>query len=314
MKRFIAFFASSIFGALLVGQLVLQPAFAAPSDPYGLNATAMRTPFAQSVSSGKKLPQLIGDIISVALSLVGIIFLVLAVYGGFKWMTAQGNEDQVHDARQTIVDATIGIILIVAAYSITNFIFTNVIAPIAGDGLPSDTVQTDPTAVGNGAGAGGPTDIQQNSYACKFDDGFGGGCSLIYAMTNSEADGKCKQVDATGIVSAGACPSVVPPSKKDYCCTYIGSGLKVPSMQPINATAADAKTQCDSFGKNGGTTVSDSPVPGKCTDLSKDYCCSGDDLSNSTKTIQAPSQNDATSACIALGKWTTATPKACNFQ
>lgn len=313
MKRFIAFFASSIFGALLVGQLVLQPAFAAPSDPYGLNATAMRTPFAQSVSSGKKLPQLIGDIISVALSLVGIIFLVLAVYGGFKWMTAQGNEDQVHDARQTIVDATIGIILIVAAYSITNFIFTNVIAPIAGDGLPSDTVQTDPTAVGNGAGAGGPTDIQQNSYACKFDDGFGGGCSLIYAMTNSEADGKCKQVDATGIVSAGACPSTTPEATaKNYCCMYLSAGASLPAMQTVKGTADEAASKCKGFG---GLTISEKPVLGACTDLSKDYCCTGStDENNPTKTIQASSPADAKNACTAIGNWASATPGKCNFQ
>lgn len=115
-------------------------AFAA--DPYGLNDTAMQTPFAEAVKSKKTLPQVVGDVISVGLSLIGLLFLGLALYGGFKWMTAQGNEKDVQTGRDTIINATIGIILIVSAYVITNFIFTDVVsqinAPATGGGGQQD--------------------------------------------------------------------------------------------------------------------------------------------------------------------------------
>ncbi len=100
------------------------------ADPYGLDATANQTPFAEAVKAKKTLPQVVGDVISVALSLIGLLFLGLALYGGFKWMTAQGNEKDVQIGRDTLINATIGIILIVSAYVITNFIFTDVVSQI----------------------------------------------------------------------------------------------------------------------------------------------------------------------------------------
>jgi hypothetical protein len=127
MNKFFASLALSFFA--IVGCLTLvtplQPAYAA--DAYGLEKTKSLTQFK---SVNKKLPELIGSIVSVALSLVGFVFLALALYAGFKWMTARGNEKDVIQAKDTLVNATIGIILIVAAYAITNFLFTDVITQI----------------------------------------------------------------------------------------------------------------------------------------------------------------------------------------
>jgi hypothetical protein len=126
MKHFFATLALSLFSAVFCLTLVpAQPAHAA--DAYGLEKTKSLTQFK---SVNKKLPELIGSIVSVALSLVGFVFLALALYAGFKWMTAQGNEKDVTAAKDTLINATIGIVLIVAAYAITNFLFTNVITQI----------------------------------------------------------------------------------------------------------------------------------------------------------------------------------------
>lgn len=61
----------------------------------------------------------IGNIIGTALSFVGTIFLVLAVYGGYIWMTAQGAEDKVAKAQKIIQGAVIGLVIVVSAYAIT---------------------------------------------------------------------------------------------------------------------------------------------------------------------------------------------------
>jgi len=127
MKQFFATLALSLFSVVFCLTLVVPAQSVYAADAYGLEKTKSLTQF-KSVT--KKLPELIGSIVSVALSLVGFVFLALALYAGFKWMTAQGNEKDVTAAKDTLINATIGIVLIVAAYAITNFLFTNVITQI----------------------------------------------------------------------------------------------------------------------------------------------------------------------------------------
>lgn len=63
-------------------------------------------------------------VINAGLSMIAIIFLVLNVYAGIRWMTARGNEELVTKARETIIAATIGLVVISGAYAITNFVFS----------------------------------------------------------------------------------------------------------------------------------------------------------------------------------------------
>ena len=57
--------------------------------------------------------------IKVILNFLGIIFVSLIVYAGFLWMTAGGSEDRVEKAKKLIYRSVIGLIIILAAYSIT---------------------------------------------------------------------------------------------------------------------------------------------------------------------------------------------------
>jgi hypothetical protein len=67
----------------------------------------------------------IGLIISTALSFLGVIFLILMIYGGFLWMTAKGNEQQVEKAKTLITAAVIGLIIVISAYAISYFVIKN---------------------------------------------------------------------------------------------------------------------------------------------------------------------------------------------
>ena len=64
----------------------------------------------------------IGQVLMVFLSLLGTIFLILMITGGFKWMTAKGNEEQITEAQGTLRAGIIGLIIVIAAYSLGNFI------------------------------------------------------------------------------------------------------------------------------------------------------------------------------------------------
>ncbi|KKQ27556.1 MAG: hypothetical protein US42_C0008G0067 [Candidatus Magasanikbacteria bacterium GW2011_GWC2_37_14] len=72
--------------------------------------------------------QNIGTVINAALSLVGVIFLVLMVYAGYLWMTARGSEEEITKAKGIIIAAMIGLILVVGAYSITTFVVPRILA------------------------------------------------------------------------------------------------------------------------------------------------------------------------------------------
>ncbi|MFH1173150.1 MAG: hypothetical protein V1692_01310 [bacterium] len=65
---------------------------------------------------------IVGAIIKTALSLVGVIFLILIIYGGFLWMTAGGKEDQIKKAQNIIQNSVIGLAIVLAAYGITYFV------------------------------------------------------------------------------------------------------------------------------------------------------------------------------------------------
>ena len=75
-----------------------------------------------SANFEEALPMIIGRIISYILALVGVFFLILTIYGGFLWMTAGGNEDQIKKAKKYLTNAIIGLIIVLAAYSITFFV------------------------------------------------------------------------------------------------------------------------------------------------------------------------------------------------
>lgn len=88
-----------------------------------LKASAASTAGAAGVTSGNTdLPKLIGNMIGAALGLLGVILVCIIIYAGFLWMTAQGNEDKVKQAKKMISNAVVGMVLIFAAYAITNFV------------------------------------------------------------------------------------------------------------------------------------------------------------------------------------------------
>jgi len=68
------------------------------------------------------LTTIVSQIIRLALSLLGIIFLVLIILGGYQWMTAGGNEEIVTKARQRMTNAAIGLAIVLLAYAISYFI------------------------------------------------------------------------------------------------------------------------------------------------------------------------------------------------
>jgi len=56
--------------------------------------------------------------------LVGVLFMVLVIYGGLIWMASQGNEEKVKKANGIIMNSLIGLVITLSAYVISYFIIS----------------------------------------------------------------------------------------------------------------------------------------------------------------------------------------------
>ena len=68
------------------------------------------------------LTTLISSIIAVVMSFLGIVAVLIMLWGGFIWMTAGGEQDKVDKAKKLIVSGIIGLVIIFAAYAIASFV------------------------------------------------------------------------------------------------------------------------------------------------------------------------------------------------
>lgn len=68
----------------------------------------------------------VGSLIGIILAFTGTIFFLLTIYGGFLWMTAQGDSAQVKKGKDIIINAALGLVVVFSAYAITTFVGENV--------------------------------------------------------------------------------------------------------------------------------------------------------------------------------------------
>ena len=81
-------------------------------------------------ASGQEPGVTVAFLISAFLGLLGIIFIILIIIAGFWWMTAGGEEEKVRKSKTMMTRAVIGLIIVLCAYAITYFVFSNL--PMGG--------------------------------------------------------------------------------------------------------------------------------------------------------------------------------------
>ena len=68
------------------------------------------------------MPQKIGKVLNIATVFLGVVFLGLMIYAGYLWMLARGNEQDIEKAKNIIIYAVIGLVVVLAAYAIVKLI------------------------------------------------------------------------------------------------------------------------------------------------------------------------------------------------
>ncbi len=86
---------------------------------------------AKVTATADSVPLIIGAVIKVILGIMGIVLLIILLYAGTKWMTAEGDKTKVEKARGMITTAVIGLIIVLSSYAIAYFVVES-LKPITG--------------------------------------------------------------------------------------------------------------------------------------------------------------------------------------
>jgi hypothetical protein len=105
--------------------LIILPALlvAVTADAASFNAGLE---YATNIGLSNRDPRAIAaDVINILLGFLGIIAVIIILIGGFKWMTAGGNEDKVAEAKKLISAGVIGLVIIFASWGIATFVISS---------------------------------------------------------------------------------------------------------------------------------------------------------------------------------------------
>jgi hypothetical protein len=93
----------------------------APDDPYCLDK--VEADLGGRLGGGDiDFIQSVVGIINILLGLLGLVAVIIILMGGFRWMTAGGNDEKVTEARKLIFSGIIGLAIILSAWAIARFV------------------------------------------------------------------------------------------------------------------------------------------------------------------------------------------------
>ncbi|MDD4900986.1 MAG: hypothetical protein PHS62_02645 [Patescibacteria group bacterium] len=114
--------------ALLVLPSLVLAASSASDSLNKVGAGLSNAPYQNITTGSNDLAGIVGIIIQAFLGLLGVLFLVYIIYAGYNWMVAQGDEEKVTKAKDTIQRAVIGLIVTIGAYAISYWVFGSLLA------------------------------------------------------------------------------------------------------------------------------------------------------------------------------------------
>lgn len=116
----------SFIALLLIGSPVHAAGALSPKIRNKITDNTTQLNDAAGYNSDTDLLSVIKNVVVIILSLLAVIFLFLIIYAGFKWMTAEGDPEDIKKAKATIKTSIIGLLIILASYGFTYFLFNQI--------------------------------------------------------------------------------------------------------------------------------------------------------------------------------------------
>jgi len=92
------------------------------------------------------IPGIVSGLITLVLVAAALIFFFILVLGGIRWITSQGDEGKVKEARAQVTQALIGLAVVFAAWAIVRLVQVLFNINILNLTIPSFTGTTAPAA------------------------------------------------------------------------------------------------------------------------------------------------------------------------
>lgn len=118
-----------ILVSLLLTLSTINVALAVTAPLSNLENLGKESGFSDTQSTDVAMAENIGLGIKLFFSILGMIFVILIIYAGYKWMMAQGDEGEIKKAKAIINRAIIGLIIIIGSFAIWNLI-SNKLLPV----------------------------------------------------------------------------------------------------------------------------------------------------------------------------------------
>jgi hypothetical protein len=94
-----------------------------PSENDRLDCTANAGGYNVASEEKAVTPEIIArTLVNVILSVLGIIFLIMTILSGVRWMLAGGNQEKVDKNKRSLTESVIGLAIILGAYAISYFV------------------------------------------------------------------------------------------------------------------------------------------------------------------------------------------------
>ncbi len=77
---------------------------------------ASESGFKTDIEEDSFISNFVGTLINTVLSILGVIFIILTIISGIRWMTAAGNDEQVNKAKSAIKQSLIGLFIVVVSW------------------------------------------------------------------------------------------------------------------------------------------------------------------------------------------------------
>lgn len=102
------------------GQHKIRDSLCGSADDLSLSAGESCAAVAQSSESG--LNDLITNVVNIFSAVVGIVAVIMIIFGGFRYITSGGDSNNVSGAKNTILYAIVGLIIVALAQIIVRFV------------------------------------------------------------------------------------------------------------------------------------------------------------------------------------------------
>lgn len=165
----------------------------------------------------------IARVIRYALGFLGIVAVGLIIYGGWLYMTSEGDQGQIDTAKKFIINAAIGMVIILSAFGIVSFVLNNLYEATGGTGGGDSRF----SAIA-GLGASG-NNIIESHYPMRNQEDVPRNTMIVVTFK--------EPMDVADIITAG---NINPANVLIYRSTTAGAG---PFVTDVTATVmADNKT------------------------------------------------------------------------